>query len=137
MSYNRLSFIHLAYMTGPMKEDKLWIDSTEPEGTLVWMQWGKKEDNRQVSWWFADPYGKQTDGVWAMRWVEDKDCQLWDRRAVERNTIYDKEAAEEALEEEEMVTASMAPVKKKVTIRRLQRRLKGIRRTLQKMKQTK
>ncbi len=67
-----------------------------------------------------------------MRWVEDKDCQLWDQRAVQRNTIYDKSYKEPRTMEE--VTM---PVKNKLTIRRVKKTLRKLKRTLRIMKKNK
>ncbi|CAE8625148.1 unnamed protein product [Polarella glacialis] len=121
----RLSFIGLKFMA-PAVEDKLWIDSTEHEGSLVWMQWGKSHSDTPVQWWYADYDGVQKDGVHTMKWTHDIGSQLWKARDVKRNTIYDtsyKEPVENVtmepegkvtMEPEEEVTM---PVKNKLTIR--------------------
>jgi hypothetical protein len=70
-----------------------------------------------------------------MRWVEDKDCQLWDQRAVERNTIYDK-SYKEPVENVTIEEVTM-PVKNKLTIRRVKKNLRKLKRTLRIMKKNK
>ncbi|CAE8682004.1 unnamed protein product [Polarella glacialis] len=117
----------------PAVEDKLWIDSTEHEGSLVWMQWGKSDSDTPVQWWYADLDGVQKDGVHTMKWTHDIGSQLWKARDVKRNTIYDKSykepvenvtmepEGEVTMEPEEEVTM---PVKNKLTIRRVKKNLR-------------
>ena len=81
-----------------------------------------------------------------MKWTHDIGSQLWDQRAVQRNTIYDKsykepvenvtmeEVTMPAMEPEEEVTM---PVKNKLTIRRVKKTLRKLKRTLRIMKKNK
>ncbi|CAE8681413.1 unnamed protein product, partial [Polarella glacialis] len=136
----------LCQFMAPAVEDKLWIDSTEHEGSLVWMQWGKSHSDTPVQWWYADYDGVQKDGVHTMKWTHDIGSQLWKARDVKRNTIYDKSykepvenvtkepEGEVTMEPEEEVTM---PVKNKLTIRRVKKNLRKLKRTLRMLKKNK
>ena len=73
-----------------------------------------------------------------MKWTHDIGSQLWKARDVKRNTIYDKSYKEPVenvtMEPEEEVTM---PVKNKLTIRRVKKNLRKLKRTLSILKKNK
>ena len=70
-----------------------------------------------------------------MKWTHDIGSQLWDQRAAQRNTIYDK-SYKEPVENVTMEEVTM-PVKNKLTIRRVKKNLRKLKRTLRMLKKNK
>jgi hypothetical protein len=73
-----------------------------------------------------------------MKWTHDIGSQLWKARDVKRNTIYDKSYKEPVenvtMEPEEEVTM---PVKNKLTIAKVKKNLRKLKRTLSILKKNK